>query len=118
MRNIFALFVALLTVTYPSWGQESANLNDVRAGHTLAIDVCANCHVAAPDQPDKPILRQPAPSFESIAQRESVNEDWLHNYLKTTHRGLDNPKGMPNPRLLEFQIKQVAAYLLSLRKNH
>ncbi len=117
MRNIF-IIVLLITLTYPSLGQESPNLDELRAGHKLAIDVCANCHVAAPDQPDKPILRPPAPSFESIAQRESVNADWLQNYLKTTHRGLDNPKGMPNLGLVDFQIKQVANYLLSLRKKH
>jgi hypothetical protein len=31
--------------------------------------------------------------------------------------GLDNPRGMPNPELLDDQVQQVATYLLSLRKN-
>ena len=93
-------------------GQE----NDVQAGHKLAIVVCANCHVAAPDQPNNPILRPPAAPFASIAQRPSFTADWLQDYMKTTHRGLDNPNGMPNPQLLDGQVKQVSAYLLSLRK--
>ena len=42
--------------------------------------------------------------------------DWLENFITTTHRGLDNPSGMPNPSLLDYQVKQVTAYLLSLRK--
>ena len=91
----------------PVWGEEGVNSDDVRAGHRLAILVCANCHVAAADQPSEPILQPPASSFESIAQRKSVNADWLQDFMKTTHRGLDNPKGMPNPELLDLQIKQV-----------
>jgi len=35
--------------------------------------------------------------------------------MTTTHRGLDNPKGMPNPELMDFQIKEIVAYFLSLQ---
>jgi hypothetical protein len=38
----------------------------VRRGRDLAIMICANCHVVARDQPYKPILKPPAPPFESI----------------------------------------------------
>jgi cytochrome c1 len=86
-------------------------------GRKLAVLICANCHVAARDQPYEPILRPPAPSFESIAQRKTINANWLHTFMTTTHRGLDNPNGMPNADLLDYQVKQVTAYLLSLRKN-
>ena len=37
-------------------------------------------------------------------------------FMTTTHRDISNPSGMPNPELLDFQLTQVAAYLLSLRK--
>jgi len=109
--------VALLVAAAPAWGQPAGNSDSVQAGHKLAILVCGNCHVAAPDQPNNPILRPPAASFESIVRRKSVDAAWLGNFLKTTHRGLDQPNGMPNPELLDFQIKQVTDYLLSLRKN-
>ena len=82
----------------------------------LAITVCSNCHVAARDQPYAPILQEPAPSFESIAQRKGMTAAWVEHFLVTRHRGIDNPNGMPNPQLLDFQIKQVAAYLMSLSK--
>jgi cytochrome c1 len=36
--------------------------------------------------------------------------------VTTTHRGLDEPNGMPNPYLVDYQIKQVIAYMMSLRK--
>ena len=117
MRNALFLIAALFAAAGPVSGQESANSDDIRAGHKLAVLVCANCHVAAPDQPNNPILRPPAEPFASIVQRKSVTADWLQNYMKTTHQGLDNPNGMPNPQLLDFQIKQVSAYFLSLRRN-
>jgi cytochrome c1 len=63
-----------------------------------------------------PILDPPAPSFESIAQRTDIGAEWLEEFITTTHRGLDSPKGMPNPSLVDYQVKEVVAYLLSLRK--
>jgi mono/diheme cytochrome c family protein len=117
MRNFLLSLIVLFVTACAVWGEEGANSDEVRAGHKLAVLVCGNCHVAATDQPNEPILRTPAASFESIAQRTDVRADWIENYLKTTHRDLDNPNGMPNPQLLDFQIKQVTAYLLSLRKS-
>lgn len=98
-----------------AWGQEGNLADDVRKGHQLAALLCGTCHVAAADQPFEPILNPPAPAFAAIAQRKDVTPDWLQNFLSTTHRGLDNPKGMPNPYLTDYQIKQVIAYLMSLR---
>ena len=117
MRITGSVLLALLIAASPALGQPAGNPDSVQAGHKLALLVCANCHVAAPDQPNKPILRPPAASFQSVAQRKSVDAAWLENFLKTTHRGLDEPNGMPNPQLLDFQVKQVTDYLLSLRKN-
>lgn len=117
MRNFLLSLIVLFGTACAVRGEESINSDEVRAGHKLAVFVCGNCHVAATDQPNEPILRTPAASFESIAQRKDVSADWIENYLKTTHRGLDNPNGMPNPQLLDFQIKQVTAYLLSLRTS-
>jgi hypothetical protein len=37
-------------------------------------------------------------------------------FHEKTHRGLDEPNGMPNPSLADYQIKQVVAYLISLQK--
>ena len=117
MRITGSVLLALLIAASPALGQPAGNPDSVQAGHKLALLVCAKCHIAAPDQPNKPILRPPAASFQSVAQRKSVDAAWLENFLKTTHRGLDEPNGMPNPQLLDFQVKQVTDYLLSLRKN-
>jgi mono/diheme cytochrome c family protein len=87
-----------------------------RRFHHLATMLCHQCHVAAPDQSYPPTLKFPAPSFESIAQRKEISAQLLENFIATTHQGLDNPNGMPNPSLADFQIKQIVAYILSLRK--
>jgi len=116
MRLTPRWLAALLIGVCSAWGQDASSADDVRKGHQLAIMVCAFCHVAAPDQARMPILNPPAPSFESIAQRTDISAEWLEKFISTTHRGLDNPSGMPNPSLLDYQVKQVAAYLLSIRK--
>jgi hypothetical protein len=38
-------------------------------------------HIAARDQPLQPILRPPAPSFESLAQRSSMSGDFVQSFL-------------------------------------
>jgi mono/diheme cytochrome c family protein len=95
--------------------QDAAVGNDVAEGHRLAALICANCHLAAPDQSVQPLLRPPAPPFASIARRSTISADWIQQFLTTTHRDVAKPGGMPNPELMDFQVKQVAAYLMSLR---
>ena len=99
-----------------AWGQEGNSADDVHKGHHLATMLCTTCHIAASDQSYAPTLRPPAPSFESIAQRQDISADSLQKFLTTTHQGLDNPKGMPTPNLADFQVKEIVAYILSLRK--
>jgi len=78
--------------------------------------LCNQCHVAARDQAQAPTLDPPAPSFESIAQQKDTSAESLAHFLTTTHQGLNNPKGMPNPELADFQVNEIVAYILSLRK--
>ena len=117
MRIALVWLIALYVAVCPASAQEGSGADDVVEGRKLAVIVCANCHVAARDQPFKPILQPPAPSFESIAQRTTINAEWLQTFMTATHRGLDNPNGMPNAELLDYQVRRVTAYLLSLRKN-
>jgi mono/diheme cytochrome c family protein len=98
-------------------GAAGAQEDDVAKGHHLATLICSACHVAAPDQDFEPILRPPAPPFASIAQRSNVTADFLSTFLTTTHRDITNPNGMPNPLLLDYQVKEISAYILSLRKR-
>jgi mono/diheme cytochrome c family protein len=116
MRTVSICLFVFLIAFCSAWGQEGDTANDVSKGHRLANTVCSICHVATPDQPTLPILHPPAPSFESIAQRKDVTAESLRKFLLTTHKNLDTQKGMPNPDLADFQVQEVIAYLLSLRK--
>jgi hypothetical protein len=118
--NIRALSIGLVALgigASPTWAQETNVTKDVKEGRELAVIICSNCHVVSHDQSFEPILRPPAPSFESIAQRNNISADSVQTFLTTTHRNAGDPKGMPNPQLIDVHAKQVAAYLLSLRKQ-
>ena len=116
MRMAMGLLAALCLASGAARAQDADTANDVKKGHELAAIICATCHVAAADQRFPPQMKPPAPSFESIAQRPTTSADTIKQFMNTTHRGLDSPKGMPNPYLADYQIKEVSAYILSLRK--
>jgi cytochrome c1 len=116
MRTIASFVGTIWIIQASAWAQGADTKDDVRAGHHLAIMLCADCHVVASDQPYAPTLAPPAPSFQSIAQCSNTNMDSLRKFLRSTNQSLENPKGMPNPMLADFQIRQIGAYLLSLRK--
>jgi hypothetical protein len=61
-------------------------------------------------------MRPPAPSFASIIRQKTFDAESLTHFMKTTHQGINNPQGMPNPELMDYQIKQIVAYFLSLYK--
>lgn len=117
-RQIFSIaLVGLVLAAGSAAGQDNENTaKEVQDGHHLALMVCAICHVAAPDQRSDPILRPPAPPFATIVQRKDFSAEWLKNFLATTHRGLDTPAGMPNPQLADYQVQEIVAYMMSLRK--
>lgn len=115
MRILFAL-LAVAACLVPVRAQQTTNRDEVQKGHQLAAIICSNCHVVGPDQTTEPILRPPAPSFESIARRSDSSSETIRSFLATTHRDINNPAGMPNPELPDFELSQVTAYILSLRK--
>jgi mono/diheme cytochrome c family protein len=115
LRPLLAWFVALCAVACPAWGQAVIS-DEVRTGHHLASMLCHECHIAARDQAYPPTRDPPAASFASIAQRKDVSAESLEHFFKTTHEGIDNPKGMENPGLADFQVKAIVVYILSLRK--
>lgn len=97
----------------PGWSQDANE--KVQKGRHIAEVVCWTCHVVAQDQEFEPILRPPAPPFASIARRSNITADYLRMFIATTHRDISKPQGMPNPQLLDFQIEQVVAYIMTLR---
>lgn len=119
-KSMWRTFSSLLVITIAgslAWGQAPSNRSeDVHKGRRLAFMLCIECHVVSPQQPYAPRLVPPAPSFQSIASRSGTSAASLRAFLTTTYQGMDRPKGMPHPGLADFQIEQITAYLLSLRK--
>jgi len=97
-------------------GREAAPDPMIAKGEQLAQLICSACHIVAHNQQFSPILREPAPSFEEIANRPDTSEKSLREFLKTTH--WDNktlPMTMPDPMLVAEQRQALARYILSLR---
>jgi mono/diheme cytochrome c family protein len=118
MHFILMFVVIVSSLVGQVLAQQASTLDpdEVQKGHRLAVTLCAICHVAAPDQRFPPELAPPAPSFASIVERKEFNAAWLTHFMTTTHRGLDKPSGMANPELMDYQIKEIVAYMLSIRK--
>ncbi len=116
LQTTAAVSAVLGVTASAAWSQTGSAADAIGKGHFLAVRICSVCHLAAPDQERKPLLNPPGPSFQSIAQRPGLTADALEKFITTAHRGLDNPKGMPNPDLAPYQVKEVAAYIMSLRK--
>lgn len=81
----------------------------------MARELCASCHVVAADQEQAPILKPPIMSFEEIAQQPKTDVSSLQGFLSSTHSNVSHPAAMPNPQLTADQIRDVVAYILSLR---
>ena len=85
-------------------------------GHQLALHVCTACHVVEATQEYPVLLNPPAPPFKEIANRADLTRASLRHFIATTHWDEKVlPLKMPNPELLDSQITDVVAYILSLR---
>ena len=91
---------------------------DAQAGRTLALQACTGCHVVASDQPFKPIYRGPIhpPDFKDIADRPDVTMASLQHHLATLPTIPQNSH-MANPALTDAQIREVVAFMVSLRNK-
>ncbi|HEV2550650.1 MAG TPA: c-type cytochrome [Stellaceae bacterium] len=114
---VAALLVAVAAASAPTVHAEGqSNAEDIRAGRVLSLRICTACHFVSRDQDMPPILRPPAPSFPSIANRRGATEESVRQFLATTHSTVRSLNSMPNPALTDDQIRQAAAFLVSLKK--
>ncbi len=111
-----ALVAASIAFALPAAAAEQSSAELVASGRAFALKVCWACHVVAKEQTQKPILSHPAPSFLEIAQRPEVTESFLRQFLASHEETIGRKAGMPNPRLVDYQIDEVVAYIMSLKK--
>jgi mono/diheme cytochrome c family protein len=86
----------------------AAQMTDVSAGRRLAHALCMDCHVVDARRPAPAFT--PAPSFPWIAKRPGATETSVTVWLNTSH-----PR-MPNILLNDAEVRQLSAYIISLRK--
>jgi mono/diheme cytochrome c family protein len=82
---------------------------DPVAGHVLASEVCATCHVVSARQANDPGVG--APSFLEFAGDPAVTEMSLHAFLQTPHAT------MPNLMLTPEETDDIISYLLTLKRQ-
>ncbi len=88
----------------------------VQRGEVVAQLQCSACHVVAENQKYPPLLENPAPSFQSIANRPQTSEAALRHFVAQTHWDQTTvPLTMPNPGLTKADIAAVVSYILSLK---
>ncbi len=117
--HVFQVMIAAclaLLLPAAAAGAEQSSAELVASGRAFALKVCWACHVVAKDQTEKPILAHPAPSFLLIAQRPDLTEEALRKFLASHNETMGKAGRMPNPRLVDYQIDEVIAYIMSLRK--
>ncbi|BAR62128.1 cytochrome c2 [Bradyrhizobium diazoefficiens] len=90
-------------------------VDQVTEGRSLAHSSCGTCHVVSDWVREAPAFRPSPPGFLEIVNRPSFSADELRRFLASSHRRLGPEQLMPNPRLSEYQIEAIVAYLETLR---
>jgi hypothetical protein len=91
--------------------------DQVAEGRALTHASCGTCHIVSDAGKEAPAPRPSAPSFLDIIKRPSFSADGLRQFLASSHRRLGPDQAMPNPRLTEYQIEAIVAYLETLRAD-
>ena len=92
-------------------------VDQVSEGRALAHSSCGSCHVVDDAKRQAPATRPSTPGFREIASRPSFSADGLRQFLASNHRRLGPDQAMPNPRLSEYQIEAIVAYMETQKAN-
>lgn len=84
-----------------------AAAQDRAVGEQIAKAKCATCHVVEGEG-----RRERAPSFLAIARGPNMSRSFLDTWLSAPHPD----HGMPNFFLTHTEVRDVSAYILSLRQ--
>lgn len=109
--------VALAFCSFLASQSSAQDLADVAKGQALAAAVCGACHVTTENPNEVPILSPPAAPFSVIVQRPNFSEEFIRTFLLSKHQTLGPRAAMPNPELVDYQITEIAAYLLALKQK-
>jgi mono/diheme cytochrome c family protein len=105
MKCVVAL--ASLAVLACAGSVRAQDAGNALKGESFAREVCAECHAVQRGQRRSPNAQ--APAFEEIATTPGMTSIALTAALRTSHRL------MPNIVLSDDELKNIVAYLLSLK---
>jgi mono/diheme cytochrome c family protein len=102
--------VGILLVVASAFAGNAARAQNVETGKHIAQTWCSGCHNVAAE--GAKTGSDATPSFSAIAQEQSTTSISLVAFLSTPH------PHMPNYVLSRTEMRDVSAYILSLRKAH
>jgi cytochrome c len=108
--KLMAVLVTLMAIGAAAPAQAQAPAQEVPArmnGAAIAQQICAECHAVEAGQPRSP--NGQAPTFQTVAATPGMTAIALTATLRTSHRT------MPNIILTDEELKNVIAYVLSLK---
>jgi mono/diheme cytochrome c family protein len=106
MRGLSTAVVAAC-LAYAAHGARAQSIGNPVAGLAFARTICAECHAVESKAASSP--NAAAPTFQRIANVPGMTETALYVALQTPHRT------MPNLHLEADELRNVAAYIVSLR---
>ena len=90
-------------------------VDQIAEGRAQAHASCGTCHIVEDAAKETPAYRPPPPSFPEIVSRPSFSADEIRQFLTSSHRRLGPDHAMPNPRLADYQVDAIVAYLETLK---
>ncbi len=106
MKPILAATTLFMLVAAPC-GAYAQVAGDPAKGHQFVAQICSQCHNIEKGQ--RPSPNGQAPNFETIAKTPGMTALALTAALRTPHRT------MPNIIIADDDLRNVAAYVLSLQ---
>jgi cytochrome c len=106
MSGILSVTIGLMALPGPLTAQVVKNAEPVR-GQELARRLCAGCHAAEPNGGQA--INPDVPSFAAIARQPNVTAERLAGRIIVPH------PAMPNTQLTVAEIRDVIAYILTLK---
>jgi mono/diheme cytochrome c family protein len=103
---VVGIAIAVLALTSRAAAAQSGPV-DTQHGRELAAKLCSNCH-AVPNDPSN-VGRPDVPSFAAIARKPNITPERIAGAIVLPH-----PE-MPGVPLSRAEIRDIAAYILSLR---
>ena len=105
--GIIVSLIAVFTVAFINAGYAQVGAADARRGQQLATRLCSGCHIVAPGS--AATANADVPTFAAIAGRGDTTAERLAGRIIVPH------PPMPNTQLTVAEMRDIIAYILSLK---